>query len=321
MKKVFLKSGLRALGVFATVMVCVFACMMSSCTQDDVAPVPVEKEMIVEDSGSPMTRAGGTTEYGIQLKPGTTPPFSGEPTHGIPGVTEYRFFVANPPDGTTGVDIVFTAPDGNTYPHSMAVNPAGNWLKEMSLLQSGHYTVVYKIYQGSSYTTVTPYPSYVDNTYVNFSSTTKQLVWPFGADGSSYSSQGNWYMNCGHGCNRHVGSTEFYSLDWTKTGGSNGATVKSPLDGVIVRKRFHADGGNQIGIEQTIGNSTYAFQIGHLQSLLSTINVGDYVRAGETVIGYVGQTGNAEGPHAHTTLRTGNITSGASVAFDFSAKP
>lgn len=301
-------------------MCCFAVCVsLSSCTQDDiVVPAPVEEEVIVPDEEGVSTRAGGSPDYGIQIKSGYA--FQGEPTHGLPGSTVYKFFVGSPTRETTGVDIVFTAPDGNSYTHSMTQNPEGNWLKEMSLSQSGHYTVVYKIYQGSSYSTVTPYPSYVDNTYVDFSGTTKKLVWPFGADGSSYTYQGNWDMICGHGCNAHSGSTEYYSLDWIKTGGSNGATVKSPLDGVIVRKRFHADGGNQIGIQQTIGNATYAFQVGHLQSLLSTINVGDYVQAGVTVIGYIGQTGNVTGPHAHTTLRTGNIASGASVPFDFSAK-
>jgi hypothetical protein len=294
--------------------------IVTSCVKDEnVVSIPIEESIDVLNEEGVSTRAGGSPDYGIEIKSGYA--FSGEPTHGLPGSTVYKFFVGSPTSGTTGVDIVFTAPDGDSYTHSMTQNSAGNWLKEMSLSQSGHYTVVYKIYQGSSYSTVIPYPSYVDNTYVDFSGTTKKLVWPFGADGSSYSYQGSWDMICGHGCNAHTGSTEYYSLDWTKTGGSNGATVKSPLDGVIVRKRFHADGGNQIGIQQTIGNATYAFQVGHLQSLLSTINVGDYVQAGVTVIGYIGQTGNASGPHAHTTLRTGNIASGASVPFDFSAKP
>jgi hypothetical protein len=319
MKKVFLKSGLRALGVFATVMVCVFACMMSSCSQDDVVPAPVEEEVIVEDSGSPMTRSGGTTEYGIQLKPGTTPPFPGEPTHGIPGVTEYRFFVANPPDGTTGVDIVFTAPDGNPYPHSMTVNPAGNWLKEMSLLQSGHYTVVYKIYQGSSYTTVTPYPSYVDNTVVDISGTTKKLVWPFGADGSSWNNRfpsaggDDWGISCYPGQGSHTG-TEYYAQDWRRDG-CKGATIKSPLDGIVFKKELY-NGGNIIGIRQIIGTTEYKLSINHFDSYATGIQVGSYVRAGITVIGYVGETGVASGPHAHIHIKVNSN----SVPFDLSAQ-
>ncbi|MDR2541589.1 MAG: M23 family metallopeptidase [Candidatus Peribacteria bacterium] len=292
--------------------------MFSSCVQDEIENVLTSIEESAASSEQPTLRSGGL-EYGYHIV--GTLPFSGETTHGRPGVTYYKFFVANPLSGTTGVDIIFTAPDGANYTHSMALNSSGNWYKEMTLSQHGRYTFTYKVYRNGAYSTYTPDPNYIDNTYVNFSGSPKKLIWPFGADGSSWGSKGSWYISCGPGQNEHTGSTEQYSVDWTKTGGSNGATVKSPLDGRVVRKRFHVDGGNQIGIEQTIGNTTYAFQVGHLQGLLSSIQIGDYVRAGETILGYIGSTGNAQGPHAHMTLRTGNITSGTSVAFEFSANP
>jgi hypothetical protein len=287
---------------------------LSSC-DDIVVPTSIE-ESIDESSSSITTRAGGA-DYGIQII--GTPPFSSaEPVHGLPGVTSYKFFVGNPPTGTTGVTIIFTAPDGSNYPHSMTQNSSGNWYKQMTLSQSGHYTVVYRIYQGSSYTTVTPIPSYVDNTRVDVSGITKKLIWPFGADGSTWTNQASWVMTCGHGCNMHtVAEGQYYSLDWAN--GTSGAAIKSPLDGIVVRKRFHVDGGNQIGIEQTIGSMTYFFQVGHLQDFASGIAIDSYVQAGITTIGYVGSTGNVTGPHAHTSLKA-NSLSGASTPFDFSAQ-
>ncbi|MDR3168745.1 MAG: C39 family peptidase [Candidatus Peribacteria bacterium] len=51
MKKV-LKNGLKALGVFSIVL-----SLASSCTQEDVISVPVEEKVIVENSGSPMTKS------------------------------------------------------------------------------------------------------------------------------------------------------------------------------------------------------------------------------------------------------------------------
>ena len=298
-------------------------CLLSSCSQDEgIVPDPpptleaVMSEMSDLDSMTVTTRATVTPYYGIEIVGNL--PFT-EPTHGIPNVTTYHFFVANPDPSVTEVDLIITAPNEQRFGYHMSKNPAGNFSYKMTLPQHGRYEVEYRPIKGTKFSIEIPIPSYVDNTYVNFSGSVKKLVWPFGADGSTYTYQGNWYISCGHGCNQHTGG-EYYSLDWTKIGGSNNAVVKSPLDGKVVRKRFHADGGNQIGIEQTIGNVTYAFQIGHLQSLLPSINVGDYVQAGVTIIGYIGSTGNVTGPHAHTTLRSGSIT-GTSVNFDFSAKP
>jgi hypothetical protein len=302
------------LGVLAVVMLM----SLSSCTQDDiVVPISIEESSDDESFDNIITRAGGT-DCGIQII--GTPPFSSaEPVHGLPGVTSYKFFVGNPPTGTTGVTIIFTAPDESNYPHSMTQNSSGNWYKEMTLSQSGHYTVVYRIYQGSSYTTVTPTPSYVDNTIVNMSGTTKKLVWPFGADGSSWTNKnpssggGAWYISCGPGQGTHTG-TESQAQDWVRNN-CQGATIKSPLDGIVFKKEQY-NGGNIIGIRQTVGTTEYKLSINHLDSYAVGIGVGSYVRAGQTVIGYVGQTGNATGPHAHIHIKMNSN----SVPFDFSAQ-
>ncbi|MDR0607487.1 MAG: M23 family metallopeptidase [Candidatus Peribacteria bacterium] len=192
----------------------------------------------------------------------------------------------------------------------------GNWSKEMTLLQPGRYTFTYAVYRNNTCFNYTPTPNYVDNTVVNMSGATKKIVWPFGADGSSWNDKnpssgvGAWYITCGPGQGTYTG-TESQAQDWARNS-CQGATIKSPLDGIVFKKeQYH--GGNIIGIQQTVGTTEYKLSINHLDSYATGISVGSYVKAGVTVIGYVGQTGNATGPHAHIHIKVNSN----SVPFDF----
>lgn len=77
-----------------------------------------------------------------------------------------------------------------------------------------------------------------------------------------------------------------------------GTPVRAAGDGVVVSAGWEGDYGNQVEIRHENGWSTvYA----HLKGFAPGIKPGRAVRQGE-VIGYVGQTGLATGPHLHFGL-------------------
>lgn len=79
--------------------------------------------------------------------------------------------------------------------------------------------------------------------------------------------------------------------------------------GVVHQKDFDAsDYGNWVSIDH--GNNVYT-QYAHMEAP-SPVNVGDHVTQ-KTVIGRVGQTGNAMGPHVHVELRKGADTYAAAA--------
>lgn len=78
-----------------------------------------------------------------------------------------------------------------------------------------------------------------------------------------------------------------------------GTPVHAAGDGVIVRRGWVHGYGNFIAIKNT---STYTTAYGHMSRFASGLHVGSRVTQGE-VIGYVGQTGMATGPHLHYEVR------------------
>ncbi|MFA6769645.1 MAG: peptidoglycan DD-metalloendopeptidase family protein [Bacteroidales bacterium] len=72
-----------------------------------------------------------------------------------------------------------------------------------------------------------------------------------------------------------------------------GTPVMSIGDGVVVQRNYAGGGGNQIKIKH---NSVYTTAYLHLSRYAKGMTVGKRVRQGE-VIGYVGSTGVATGPH------------------------
>ncbi len=73
----------------------------------------------------------------------------------------------------------------------------------------------------------------------------------------------------------------------------SGTPVMSIGDGTVIAKGYQGGGGNTVKIRH---NSVYTTAYLHLSRYASGINVGSRVRQGE-VIGYVGMTGTATGPH------------------------
>jgi murein DD-endopeptidase MepM/ murein hydrolase activator NlpD len=77
-----------------------------------------------------------------------------------------------------------------------------------------------------------------------------------------------------------------------------GTPVRSIGDGIVKEASYKGSAGRMIRIEH---NSTYATAYLHLHSIKSNIRPGMRVARGE-VIGTVGQTGLASGPHLHFSL-------------------
>ncbi len=80
---------------------------------------------------------------------------------------------------------------------------------------------------------------------------------------------------------------------------ARGTPVMATADGVVVKRGRSGSYGNLVEIQHANGFST---RYAHLNGFAPGINVGDRVRQ-EDIVGYVGMTGLATGPHLHYELR------------------
>lgn len=88
---------------------------------------------------------------------------------------------------------------------------------------------------------------------------------------------------------------------------ARGTAVRSATEGYVVRVGENSLGGNIIFVAGAGGRSYY---YAHLDSYAPDLAVGDYVTP-ETVLGYVGTTGNAAGTSPH--LHFGVYTAGGAI--------
>ena len=72
-----------------------------------------------------------------------------------------------------------------------------------------------------------------------------------------------------------------------------GTPIMATANGVVTRRGYTSGNGNYIKIKH---NATYSTQYLHMSKFAKGIHVGSVVRQGQ-VIGYVGSTGHASGPH------------------------
>ena len=72
-----------------------------------------------------------------------------------------------------------------------------------------------------------------------------------------------------------------------------GTPIMATANGVVIKKGYTSGNGNYIKIKH---NATYATQYLHMSKFAKGIHVGSVVKQGE-IIGYVGMTGHASGPH------------------------
>ena len=75
-----------------------------------------------------------------------------------------------------------------------------------------------------------------------------------------------------------------------------GTPVVAITDGTVSRKHWNALGGRTLYL--TSADGRYDYYYAHLDSYVDGIEVGSTVRRGQ-VLGAVGSTGNAQGPHLH----------------------
>lgn len=79
----------------------------------------------------------------------------------------------------------------------------------------------------------------------------------------------------------------------------NGAPIKAVASGTVTATGYNGSYGNRIVIKLDDGTELW---FGHLSAF--KVDKGDQVQAGD-LIGYVGSTGNAFGPHVHLEVRPG----------------
>ncbi|MBR1611236.1 MAG: hypothetical protein IJ672_07135 [Methanobrevibacter sp.] len=127
MKKIELKK-------YVTCIICIvmFGCILTSCENDQDLSLSnqINDSKLFEQKNAIQSRRSVFNNCGIQIKPGEVQPFPGEPVHGLPNQTIYKFFVGNPSSDVIKVEVMFSAPDGNTYYDYMQKNSSGNWFLE-----------------------------------------------------------------------------------------------------------------------------------------------------------------------------------------------
>ncbi|MEW6162344.1 MAG: M23 family metallopeptidase [Nitrospirota bacterium] len=74
---------------------------------------------------------------------------------------------------------------------------------------------------------------------------------------------------------------------------SPGNPIRATADGIVSFSGWNRGSGNLVVLEHGFGFSTF-----YAHNRMNTVKVGQKVRRGD-VIGYVGSTGNATGPHVH----------------------
>jgi murein DD-endopeptidase MepM/ murein hydrolase activator NlpD len=86
--------------------------------------------------------------------------------------------------------------------------------------------------------------------------------------------------------------------------------VRAIGDGVVTRAGWGSGFGNVIEIRHPNG---YVTRYGHLRGFASGVHVGAHVKISQ-VIGYVGMTGLATGPHLHFEVLVGGVSRDSRVA-------
>ena len=97
--------------------------------------------------------------------------------------------------------------------------------------------------------------------------------------------------NYGKRKNPRSGEEEFHSGVDIAT--SSGTPVSATADGIVSFSGWNGGSGNLVVLEHGFGFSTF-----YAHNKMNIVQVGQKVRRGD-IIGYIGSTGNATGPHVH----------------------
>jgi hypothetical protein len=293
---------------------------LGSCQKEGISPIQDEAPSISNNDS--LVATGGPkstmTEYAVS------------PKFGKPNSTYYYFKVYDPA-GTLALAVKLYDKATGTTTYFPMTKIGSYWTLSKTIASNGwyDYRYVYNITHANISTT-TAYT--LSNSKNMFNSSPFAIVWPFGADGSSWynrtvfsqSWNGGQEGGSGNGWGQgaHTGTTEQYSDDWNRGTGSQdlGAIIRSPLDGYIdAIGQYYVSGygySTYVAVIQQASNGTlYRFYVAHLQSYPGNLYVGKYIRAGIDQIGTLGSSGTSS-PHAHTNMRV----NGVSVPFYFNAQ-
>lgn len=306
---------------------------MASCQKEDET-INQSVPSTQVDMGTP--DPGDSGDSLIMNTKATMTGYTVSPRFGKPNSTYYNFKVYNPAGTLTlSVKLYDRATGAITY---LPMTKTGSyWLLSMKISNSGcyAYNYVYSINKNP----ISSSASYADlwNSKNTFSASgTSSLSWPFGADGSSWSNRLGWIGanesgGCGSGpgqgghYNQGCQADDTYAVDWNKNCSTpyadNGATVKSPMDGKVIRIMNNVTGyGYAVDIEQeAVDGIKYVFRIAHLKYYPS-VSLNSYIKAG-TTIGYIGMSGGTStAPHGHCVLYNNNGSCKIGVRFTFNAQ-
>ena len=304
-------------------MVTILLFAVASCQKDQDTITPSVPSTHV-DMGTPDPGDSGDVQLNTGSPKAAMTGYSVTPRFGKPNSTYYLFKVMDV-TGTLALSVKLYDRASGSITYLPMAKVGSYWTLSTKLSSNGwfDYNYVYSANKVAINNSVT-YTG-LCNSKNMFNSSPFAIVWPFGADGSSWSYRNTWNGGqeggSGYGWNEgtHTGTSECYSDDWNRTN-DLGAIIRSPLDGYIEQiGQYYVSGygySKYISIIQQSSNGTlYRFYVGHLQSYPSSLYVGKYVRAGIDQIGNVGSSG-ASSPHAHTNMRV----NGSSVAFYFNAQ-
>lgn len=298
--------------------------VVASCQPEDdlVVSQPIEELSALADSNDSDLISDSTNENGImKAKKTSYKEYDTDTQFGRPNSTRY-YFKVHDLSGSFSLSVkLYDKATGKTTYHSMT-RVGSYWTLSMKISSNGWYDWRYVYSSNKSNISSNVYT--LCNTYNTFNSSgISSITWPFGADGSSWNNRKGWISGnepggCGSGHNEDghvyqgIFADDIYAEDWNKSCGTtndNGATVYSPLDGVVVKigidKTSNHNGGygNYIDIKQVSeNNEEYIFRIAHLKYTPS-VDVKKYVKAGQTVIGYIGMSGGTSTSyHGHCVL-------------------
>lgn len=148
------------------------------------------------------------------------------------------------------------------------------------------------------------------NTSVLNPSGDSHLAWPFHNSAINCSNRmqgsGGWYVTCSTNCGAHKNG-DYYADDWVTAYGTMNKPMYSPISGTIIYADWVNANTNPTGdplygrqvVVLSSQNNTFAFRVAHLETI--SVSVGNTVSEGD-LLGYIGSTGNSDGPHAHTVL-------------------
>ncbi len=309
--------------------------VLVSCQKEEISPVVDEASSSTMDQAIDPSLISSESTDSVVLKATGMTEYQVSPKFGKPNSTYYNFKVYDVA-GTLSLSVKLYDKATGAITYLPMTKIGSYWLLSTRISSNGWYDYRYVYSLTKNPISTTASYQLCNSKNVFSSSGTSSLCWPFGADGSSWNNRLGWIganetNGCGSGpgqgghYNQGCQADDIYAVDWNKNCSTpyadNGATVKSPLDGKVIRIMNNVTGyGYAIDIEQEANNGIkYVFRIAHLKYYPS-VSLNSYIKAG-TTIGYIGMSGGTStAPHGHCVLYNNNGSCKIGVKFTFNAQ-